>query len=97
MWRRHHNVVRPHSSLDYRAPVDFRRRHEPPTREPSSISHSPYIPGAGHTQQTEIICDKQSLLSMCACFDPYHPIYHPWHYVRVLTMKPGAFGNGARH
>jgi putative transposase len=27
-WRRHYNLVRPHSSLDYRTPVEFRRHHD---------------------------------------------------------------------
>lgn len=26
-WRRHYNEVRPHSSLDYRTPVEFRHHH----------------------------------------------------------------------
>jgi putative transposase len=28
IWRRHYNDVRPHSSLDYRTPNEFRREHE---------------------------------------------------------------------
>jgi putative transposase len=28
IWRRHYNGVRPHSSLDYRTPNEFRRHHE---------------------------------------------------------------------
>ena len=28
IWRRHYNAVRPHSSLDYRTPLEFRRHHE---------------------------------------------------------------------
>ena len=28
IWRRHYNEVRPHSSLDYRTPNEFRRHHE---------------------------------------------------------------------
>ena len=28
IWRRHYNHVRPHSSLDYRTPTEFRRHHE---------------------------------------------------------------------
>ena len=28
IWRRHYNEVRPHSSLDYRTPIEFRRLHE---------------------------------------------------------------------
>jgi putative transposase len=28
IWRRHYNDVRPHSSLDYRTPIEFRRYHE---------------------------------------------------------------------
>ncbi len=28
IWRRHYNEVRPHSSLDYRTPHEFRRHHE---------------------------------------------------------------------
>jgi putative transposase len=28
IWRRHYNDVRPHSSLDYRTPKEFRRHHE---------------------------------------------------------------------
>ena len=28
IWRRHYNNVRPHSSLDYRTPIEFRRHHE---------------------------------------------------------------------
>lgn len=27
-WRRHYNAVRPHSSLDYRTPIEFREHHE---------------------------------------------------------------------
>ena len=27
-WRQHYNLVRPHSSLDYRTPVEFRRHHD---------------------------------------------------------------------
>lgn len=27
-WRQHYNQVRPHSSLAYRTPVEFRRHHE---------------------------------------------------------------------
>jgi putative transposase len=27
-WRRHYNAVRPHSSLDYRTPIEFRQHHE---------------------------------------------------------------------
>lgn len=27
-WRQHYNHVRPHSSLDYHTPVEFRRRHD---------------------------------------------------------------------
>jgi len=27
-WRRHYNHVRPHSSLDYRTPVEFRQHHD---------------------------------------------------------------------
>ena len=27
-WRRHYNAVRPHSSLDYLTPIEFRVRHE---------------------------------------------------------------------
>lgn len=28
-WRRHYNVVRPHSSLEYLTPHEFRRQHQP--------------------------------------------------------------------
>jgi putative transposase len=28
IWRRHYNDVRPHSSLHYRTPKEFRRHHE---------------------------------------------------------------------
>ena len=28
IWRRHYNQVRPHSSLAYRTPIEFRRHHE---------------------------------------------------------------------
>jgi putative transposase len=28
IWRRHYNAVRPHSSLDYRTPLEFRRHYE---------------------------------------------------------------------
>ena len=28
IWRRHYNNVRPHSSLDYRTPIEFRCLHE---------------------------------------------------------------------
>ena len=28
VWRRHYNAVRPHSSLDYRTPIEFRQHHE---------------------------------------------------------------------
>lgn len=28
IWRRHYNEVRPHSSLDYRTPLEFRHHHE---------------------------------------------------------------------
>jgi len=28
IWRHHYNAVRPHSSLDYRTPLEFRRHHE---------------------------------------------------------------------
>src|SRR5436309_11399864 len=28
IWRRHYNAVRPHSSLDYRTPLEFRRHHD---------------------------------------------------------------------
>ena len=28
IWRRHYNDVRPHSSLDYRTPNEFRLHHE---------------------------------------------------------------------
>jgi putative transposase len=28
LWRQHYNQVRPHSSLDYHAPVEFRRHHD---------------------------------------------------------------------
>jgi len=28
IWRRHYNDVRPHSSLDYRTPHEFRRHHQ---------------------------------------------------------------------
>ena len=27
-WRQHYNLVRPHSSLKYRTPVEFRRHHD---------------------------------------------------------------------
>jgi putative transposase len=27
-WRRHYNTARPHSSLDYRTPIEFRQQHE---------------------------------------------------------------------
>ena len=27
-WRQHYNHVRPHSSLEYHTPVEFRRRHD---------------------------------------------------------------------
>ena len=27
-WRRHYNQIRPHSSLDYRTPVEFKRHHD---------------------------------------------------------------------
>ena len=27
-WRQHYNLVRPHSSLEYRTPVEFRRHHD---------------------------------------------------------------------
>ena len=27
-WRRHYNAVRPHSSLDYRTPIEFKQHHE---------------------------------------------------------------------
>ncbi len=27
-WRQHYNLVRPHSSLDYRTPVEFRQHHD---------------------------------------------------------------------
>lgn len=29
------------------------------------------------------------------CFDRYHRIYNPWHYVPLLEYKPGALRNGA--
>ena len=38
IWRRHYNALRPHSSLDYRTPNEYRRRQSPPTRGPSSSS-----------------------------------------------------------
>lgn len=28
VWRRHYKVVRPHSSLDYRTPIEFKLHHE---------------------------------------------------------------------
>lgn len=28
VWRRHYNAVRPHSSLDYRTPIEFKQHHE---------------------------------------------------------------------
>lgn len=28
VWRRHYNAVRPHSSLDYQTPIEFRPHHE---------------------------------------------------------------------
>jgi putative transposase len=28
VWRRHYNAVRPHSSLDYRTPIEFKKHHE---------------------------------------------------------------------
>jgi putative transposase len=30
IWRRHYNAVRPHSSLGYLTPVEFKRKHCPP-------------------------------------------------------------------
>jgi len=33
-WRRHYNEVRPHSSLDYLTPYEFRQQHRSSTREP---------------------------------------------------------------
>ncbi len=27
-WRQHYNLVRPHSGLEYRTPVEFRRHHD---------------------------------------------------------------------
>jgi putative transposase len=33
-WRRHYNAVRPHSSLDYRTPIEFREHHQSSTRGP---------------------------------------------------------------
>jgi putative transposase len=33
-WRRHYNAVRPHSSLDYRTPIEFKQHHEFINREP---------------------------------------------------------------
>lgn len=35
IWRRHYNDVRPHSSLDYRTPLEFRRHHE--STQPGAI------------------------------------------------------------
>ena len=32
-WREHYNAVRPHSSLDYLTPIEFRRRHESNNQE----------------------------------------------------------------
>lgn len=28
-WRRHYNAVRPHSSLDYLTPLEFKQQHQP--------------------------------------------------------------------
>ena len=28
-WRRHYNAVRPHSSLDYLTPIEFKQQHQP--------------------------------------------------------------------
>ncbi len=35
IWRRHYNGVRPHSSLEYRTPTEFRRHHE--STQPGAI------------------------------------------------------------
>lgn len=39
-WRRHYNEVRPHSSLDYLAPIEFKTRNVTPTPQPAeAIAH----------------------------------------------------------
>ena len=35
-WRRHYNAVRPHSSLNYLTPHEFKQQHHPIPTEPSS-------------------------------------------------------------
>jgi putative transposase len=47
-WRRHYNAARPHSSLDYLTPVEFRVRHESINQEPFPSNQRSEDPWAGH-------------------------------------------------
>ncbi|MFN0142270.1 MAG: integrase core domain-containing protein, partial [Mycobacterium sp.] len=39
-WRRHYNEVRPHSSLDYLTPIEFKMRNVTPTPQPAeAVAH----------------------------------------------------------
>jgi putative transposase len=50
IWRRHYNEVRPHSSLQYRTPTEFRRHHESTQQEPLSSNQWSEFPGGGHRE-----------------------------------------------
>ena len=48
-WRKHFNEVRPHSSLDYLTPHEFKQQHQPTPTEPSSKNNWREKAGAGHS------------------------------------------------
>ena len=46
IWRRHYNAVRPHSSIAYWTPLEFKQQHQPipnPSRPPRM--NGPKLPG----------------------------------------------------
>jgi hypothetical protein len=47
VWRRHYNAVRPHSSLEYLTPHEFKQQHHPIPTEPSSRNRWLEKAGAG--------------------------------------------------
>ena len=50
-WRLHFNAIRPHSSLNYLTPLEFKQQHHPAPTEPSSRNDWSELPGAGHVRE----------------------------------------------
>ncbi len=51
LWRRHYNAVRPHSSLDYRTPIEFKHHHKSINQGPFPSNQWSEDPWAGHADR----------------------------------------------